>query len=103
MRRLYAIAGLLFGGALFLAGCASATSGTVTSKQHRPAYTVYVPTCFGYDGKGICTVWVPMPYDQPECYEVNFYNDQEDREGSVCVDSAEYGFYRLGDHYPRER
>lgn len=74
----------------------------MTSKQYTPAYTVYVPTCFGYDSKGFCTMWFPMPYDEPECYAVNFHNDQEDREGSACVGSEEYKLYRLGDHYPKD-
>lgn len=75
----------------------------MTSKQHTPAYTEYVPTCMGYDSKGFCNFWFPMPYDNPECYAVNFHNDTEDLEGSACVDPVEYGRYRLGDHYPKER
>lgn len=97
-----ALGGLLSGGVLLTAGCTSATSGTVTSKQHTPAYTAYIPTCASYGANGVCNVWFLMPYEEPECYAVNFRNPEEDTEGSTCVDPADYETYQLGDHYPRQ-
>lgn len=92
-----AAAGLL----LLLAGCDNATSGTVTSRQHVPAYTAYDDMCVSYNQNGWCRINIPVPRDVPECWRVNFYNAKDDENGSACIDEADYRSYHLGDTYPR--
>lgn len=95
-RRILATAGLLFGGALFLAGCSSISSGTVTGKTYEPGFFLTTTVCSGQPV--ICT---PILSWIPECYRLDL-DDGKDT-GDVCVSEEDYAAYRAGDHYPRAR
>ncbi|WP_158881933.1 hypothetical protein [Amycolatopsis anabasis] len=98
MRRKASIVGLLVGGAFFVAGCSSVTSGTVTGKEYEPETTVLVPTCTIYDSKGMCVIWTPLPFTDPECWRLDL--DDGKATGSVCVSRQDYDRYKKGDRYP---
>lgn len=89
--------------ALLLSACDNAKSGNVESKQHHPQYTTYDMMCAAYDKNGFCTVNIPIPREVPECWELNYYNKEDDEYGHACVDQKSYELYTIGMHYPDPR
>ena len=91
--------------ALLLSACDNATSGNVETKQSHPAYTTYdYAGCMFSDSKtGVCYSPLYVPRLVPECYELNFYNKEEDEYGHACVDKDSYKQYTIGMHYPDPR
>jgi hypothetical protein len=85
---------------LFLSACDNAESGYVESKQHHPEYTTYDMQCMSYNKNGFCTVNIPIPRIVPECWELNYYNKEDDEYGHACVDRRSFETFTLGMHYP---
>jgi hypothetical protein len=71
--------------------------GTVTGKGYEAPYTYYVNTCTGYNAKGACTVWIPIPHTAPECWRLDL--DDGENTGSECVSKQEYDYFGPGDFY----
>ena len=87
-----------------LAGCSSATTGMVTSKQYIPQHEEFSYfQCYMYDAKAQCTMQMPVYETVDQCWQVNFHNAAEDKNGSACVDQTSYDRYRVGDQYPALR
>lgn len=62
--------------------------GTITGKEHRPAYM----SCSARTG--LCTSY-------PECYDIKYSDGRND--GDACVTPAEYERYEVGGYYPAGR
>ena len=103
------VAALLATGAI-LAGCGtSVTEGRVADKYYSAPYTYYVTMCFGYDSKGLCTIWMPVPFEEPEHWVITLENcDLKESGDDTCpserwyVDQATYDSLDLGEFYDAE-
>lgn len=93
-------AALVLAAVLVLAGCDNATSGTVTNKWIDPAHTDVWFQCMAYDGKGNCTMNMPMFDQVPTRYVVEFHNVTDDEDGSALVTPEAYDTYQVGVQYP---
>lgn len=97
LRRRTLLTGLLPAAALVLTGC-GLDHGTVTGKGYEPSYVDYETQCMGFDAKGMCNYWMPMPYTRPECWRLDL-RDGDDT-GSTCVDRSTWDRIRTGQTFP---
>ena len=103
MKTALKLSGLLLA-VLAVAACSPIDSGTITEKNHRPAYTwtETVYDCYSRDKNGVCTLQIPrtVVHNEPDRYSFSLTNGEKD--GWVYVDLATYIDYEVGDYYPRE-
>lgn len=79
----------------FLAGCSSIQSGTITSKDHRGAFTTTSCTMVG-------KVLVCTPIFHPATWWFNIQGPDQNGEtqtGYVYVDEPTWNAYEVGDYY----
>lgn len=91
---------VILAAALLLSACDNAKSGSVESKQHHPEYTTYDMMCMSYDKNGFCSANIPFPRQVPECWELNYYNKEDDEYGHACVGEKDFENFTIGMHYP---
>lgn len=95
MRRTLALAAVA--GALLLAGCSAIDRGTITAKVVEPASTTIIQQCIAYNGKGVCTSWMPQVIHDDEDYRLDLR--LEDETGFVYVTREAFDDYEVGDSY----
>lgn len=86
-----------------LTSCTKMVEGVVVSKEYDDPDQWTSTQCGAYNGKGVCTVWVPVQhYDGPHWYlELDGMNDKGERDrGKVEVGADEYGIFGVGAIYP---
>lgn len=68
--------------------------GTITGKDHEPAWVQYVCT---YNGRSTTC----SPIFHPECWRIDYAAGGE--RGDACVSAAEWQEYEVGDLYEGDR
>lgn len=102
MMKTKVVAALLVGVAL-AAGCEGPQSGRVTRRDHTPAYTTFVQTCFSWAGTGTtryCAAWIPVPLHHSESCELYLVDESTGKHGWRDVPCATFDRYAVGTTYP---
>ena len=84
-------------GTLLLVGCSSITSGTITAKDHKDAYSYTTPQCSMFRTNGTCAIYIYVNHDVPEKWYFGL-DDGEDT-GWVSVTEDTYNGFEIGDHF----
>jgi hypothetical protein len=81
-----------------LAACGGPNHGTVEAKSYHAPYTYTILTCYGYNSKGGCNVWVPVVHYEPAHWSFKLKTSQH--QGWHEVAPSDYDKYGIGDQYP---
>jgi hypothetical protein len=93
------LAGILLLAVLCLTGCGWQGTGTVVEKTFSPAYDYITFQCMGFDGKGNCTLNMPINNHVSESYGYKVRDDADGKIHDVTVNQTYWNTYGVGTHF----
>lgn len=89
-----------------ITACSSSLdAGVVINKNYQPEYTVFQPSCAGYNTSGGCMAWVQVPIHADQKWTITFeqekytqnYNEEKPAKRTIEVSQSLYETVSLGD------
>jgi hypothetical protein len=86
---------------LLAAACSTPSSGEVVAKDHRAPYSWTQMVCSAYGKNGVCSVWVPIVHNEPECWQLKLRSGSD--RWDTCTTKTEWDEIAVGDSWSEEQ